>query len=287
MKTFQIRLLQTLLISTALVSTHGVARAQCTVPPGVAGEQFYNTTHNVMQYCNGSAWVNMGAIGGGGGAGLPAGCDAGDVAQWNGTSWVCGTGGGGGGGGSGGTLTLTDLGNQPWNRVSTTSSVVTGTTGSVTISIAGEGGPELRVDAGAWTTSTMVNNGQNVSVQLTAANAAHTTRTATVTIDGNDFEWTVTTGSGNCVTPWGANVTNGANVWAYNHASAPCGGCNRHRRYCVDGYLDGSWTNQSCSEGSCSPPGDNDEADGDLMWLKALDPDIKEQIMINKRNGQL
>ena len=71
MKIFQIRLLQTLLISTALVSTHGVARAQCTVPPGVAGEQFYNTTHNVMQYCNGSAWVNMGAIGGGGGAGLP------------------------------------------------------------------------------------------------------------------------------------------------------------------------------------------------------------------------
>lgn len=38
---------------------------------------------------------------------------------------------------------------------------------------------------------------------------------------------------------------------------------------------------------SCPPTGDNDEADGDLMWLKALDPDIQEQILINKRKGRL
>lgn len=49
-----------------LVGAHGTAHAQCTLPNGTAGEQFYNTTHNVMQYCNGSDWVNMGAIGGGG-----------------------------------------------------------------------------------------------------------------------------------------------------------------------------------------------------------------------------
>lgn len=68
----------TLFRITALVvviaGSHGAAYAQCTVPPGNAGEQFYNTTHNVMQYCNGSDWVNMGAIGGGGGgsgAGAP------------------------------------------------------------------------------------------------------------------------------------------------------------------------------------------------------------------------
>ena len=67
MKIFRTQLLFTLLAITALAVLHGTAHAQCTVPNGVAGEQFYNTSHNVMQYCNGSAWVNMGGIGGGGG----------------------------------------------------------------------------------------------------------------------------------------------------------------------------------------------------------------------------
>ena len=73
MKSFGTRLFLTFIVLTAL--SYGHAHAQCTVPNGVAGEQFYNTTHNVMQYCNGSDWVNMGAIGGGGGggAGLPGG----------------------------------------------------------------------------------------------------------------------------------------------------------------------------------------------------------------------
>ena len=72
MRTLQpikMRLLLTLVVSLTLVVTSG-AYAQCTVPPGNAGEQFYNTTHSVMQYCNGSDWVNMGAIGGGGGGGM-------------------------------------------------------------------------------------------------------------------------------------------------------------------------------------------------------------------------
>src|SRR5262249_49787401 len=30
------------------------------------GEQFYNTTYDVMQYCNGTDWINMGVHGGGG-----------------------------------------------------------------------------------------------------------------------------------------------------------------------------------------------------------------------------
>lgn len=37
------------------------ARADCTTPAGVAGEQFFNTTYLVMQYCNGTDWVNMGS----------------------------------------------------------------------------------------------------------------------------------------------------------------------------------------------------------------------------------
>ena len=42
-----------------------IAVADCDNPPGIAGNQIYNTTHEVMQYCNGDDWVNMGAPSGG------------------------------------------------------------------------------------------------------------------------------------------------------------------------------------------------------------------------------
>ena len=38
------------------------AHAQCTGPDGVRGEQVYNDTHCVMQYCDGSQWKAMGAM---------------------------------------------------------------------------------------------------------------------------------------------------------------------------------------------------------------------------------
>jgi hypothetical protein len=39
--------------------------ADCSDPFGTAGNQIYNTTHEVMQYCNGDDWVNTGAPSGG------------------------------------------------------------------------------------------------------------------------------------------------------------------------------------------------------------------------------
>src|SRR5277367_2234668 len=36
----------------------------CTTPTGNAGDQIYNPTYSVMQYCNGANWVNMGTGGG-------------------------------------------------------------------------------------------------------------------------------------------------------------------------------------------------------------------------------
>lgn len=42
--------------------------AACTNPAGDAGDQVYNTTYSVMQYCNGTNWVGMG-----GGGAAPAG----------------------------------------------------------------------------------------------------------------------------------------------------------------------------------------------------------------------
>jgi hypothetical protein len=55
------RLLAFILVLIAAMPA--AAQADCSTPPGVAGNQFYNTTHNVMQYCNGTAWVIMGAAG--------------------------------------------------------------------------------------------------------------------------------------------------------------------------------------------------------------------------------
>ena len=55
--------------------TPAPAGGSCLSPDGVAGEIVYNDTHNIMQYCNGSAWVGIGQTGtssggsGGGGGG--------------------------------------------------------------------------------------------------------------------------------------------------------------------------------------------------------------------------
>ncbi|MBI1272907.1 MAG: hypothetical protein GC131_02335 [Alphaproteobacteria bacterium] len=53
-----------LLAALALFSVP--ALADCTSPTGVAGQQVYNTSYDLMQYCNGASWVNMGGSGGGG-----------------------------------------------------------------------------------------------------------------------------------------------------------------------------------------------------------------------------
>ena len=58
----------------------GVAVAgTCSSPDGVEGEVDYNYTHAVMQYCNGSDWINMGPIVSGS---APAAPTTGLVAHW-------------------------------------------------------------------------------------------------------------------------------------------------------------------------------------------------------------
>jgi hypothetical protein len=58
-----------LFVAFAFVALFGSpAFAACSTPTGSAGDQYYNTDHNVMQYCNGTNWVNMGSPGGTGGS---------------------------------------------------------------------------------------------------------------------------------------------------------------------------------------------------------------------------
>jgi hypothetical protein len=45
-----------------LLMAPSAARADCSTPDGVGGQMIYNTGYNVMQYCNGTAWINMGGV---------------------------------------------------------------------------------------------------------------------------------------------------------------------------------------------------------------------------------
>jgi hypothetical protein len=71
-----------------LMSMTGFAQAQCATPTGAAGDQFYNTTYSLMQYCNGTNWVNMGSPGSGS-SGTPGGSSG--QLQYNNSSAFGGT----------------------------------------------------------------------------------------------------------------------------------------------------------------------------------------------------
>ncbi len=87
-----------LLFFLGLVSFSGLALADCSNPEGPAGRQMYNSTYNVMQFCDGTLWQSM--KGGGTLAGLD--CADGELAKWNdGTAtWICADQSSGGGGAS-------------------------------------------------------------------------------------------------------------------------------------------------------------------------------------------
>ncbi len=91
----------TLLITLcALLGTQQAAQAACTNPAGVEGNQVYNSTHKVMQFCDGTSWRAM--IGGGSGGDTLSGlsCTDGQIAKWNNTAtaWECGADASGSGG---------------------------------------------------------------------------------------------------------------------------------------------------------------------------------------------
>lgn len=46
----------------ALFSLPSAAYAACSSPAGAAGDQIYNSTFNLMQFCNGADWINMGGV---------------------------------------------------------------------------------------------------------------------------------------------------------------------------------------------------------------------------------
>jgi len=70
----------------------------------------------------------------------------------------------------------------------------TGLTGTVPISVSGQGSPEIAVN-GSWMTSGTLSQSQTLAVRLTSAGTASALRQATIVAGGFTFVWSVTTTS--------------------------------------------------------------------------------------------
>ncbi|MCI5059487.1 MAG: hypothetical protein MRY79_00280 [Alphaproteobacteria bacterium] len=91
MKQIQNKFLKVVVIVGLLAFLPVSAKAACTNPAGTEGQQMYNTTYKVMQFCDGTNWVSMK---GGTATTLDAlSCADGEVAKWNnaGSAWECAT----------------------------------------------------------------------------------------------------------------------------------------------------------------------------------------------------
>lgn len=168
--------------------TSSAAHAQCTNPAGVAGEEFYNSSEKVFQYCNGDDWVAM--ICNNEPDIEPAECSL----PWGGTIL------------HNANVTAYQNATEPFG-------------GSCT--------SESRTCNNGALSGSYVN--QNCSVSPPA----------------------------DCTAPWGATVSHGSDVLAYQNATEPFGGsCMSESRTCNNGALGGSFTNQNCtiSPATCALP---------------------------------
>lgn len=217
------------------------AHAACNSPPGGAGDQIYNSTHNVMQYCNGNQWIAMGS---GGASSDPdtlgsLSCNDGDGIEFDGSQWICKAGGGGGGGGIGGgdmddcadgdevlfawdedsgaivprcvdkvpdAFSFTNATGVPLNVREVSNTVVLSgfdTGVALNVIVSGQGSPEISIQGGEWTTGGTIENGQSLRVRLTAAGSGNVTRTAAIMVGDASVNWSVTTSNNFCA-PLGA-----------------------------------------------------------------------------------
>lgn len=79
--------------------------------------------------------------------------------------------------------------------VSTSEPIVpTGFSTPAPVSVAGEGGPQISIAGGPWTTAGTIQPGQAIAVRLQTADAAFAPRVATVSIAGVQGAWSVSTG---------------------------------------------------------------------------------------------
>jgi hypothetical protein len=100
----------TIILCSACIRQSGAAMAACPNPAGAAGDQMYNSTHNVMQFCDGTHWTAMkkgtetdpqvssvtnGSVCKGNGSAMtcnltmPSCSGTNKLLQWNGSAFTC------------------------------------------------------------------------------------------------------------------------------------------------------------------------------------------------------
>lgn len=158
-----------------------------------AGLVIFNTTTNSLELRNSTAWVALGA-GGGGGTTLPN-CADGETIVRQGGAWVCSD--------MPDVFAFTDLTGQATSTL--INSNILPVTGALqaTVTISGTGSPQYRICADAscasvirnWTNAaSTINQGQHLQLRLTsAATTDGATRTATVQIGQISDAWSVST----------------------------------------------------------------------------------------------
>jgi hypothetical protein len=94
-------------------------------------------------------------------------------------------------------FSFTDQTDVALSTLITSNSVnITGITGSVSVSVSGDGSPQVRVNGGSWTAGpTTITDGQSLEVRLTSNAANSTMNSATVTVGTVSDQWDVTTAS--------------------------------------------------------------------------------------------
>jgi hypothetical protein len=145
-------------------------------------------------------------------------------------------------------FSFTNLTNQ---TVSTTilSDVVTvaGFDGPLSVSISGQGSPQIQINGGAWVTSSSISPGQTLRARMTTSSSFNTAHGVSVSLGTFSANWTATTNSGACTLPWGGTISSGTAATAFQTASVPFGStCTSQTRNCSNGSLSGSFMNQNC-----------------------------------------
>lgn len=134
---------------------------------------------------NGGSWAPCA----GGGGGLPT-CSEGEGLIYTSGAWACQE-------QVPDLFSFTDVRNQLTSTLIISNSVnIGGITGSVAVSVSGQGSPKVRINGGSWVTSGTITNGQSLEVQLTSSSSSNTMYSATVTVGGGSNQWDVTTCAG-------------------------------------------------------------------------------------------
>ncbi len=126
----------------------------------------YDSTQNVLKFCDGGNWRTMGAT----------------ISGSDSTPDV---------------FSFTDVTNQPLNTmIFSNVMTITGIDPDQTVTVTGAGTPQISVNNGPWVAAASISPGDELQVRLISANIVTTLRNAVVTVGTVSDTWSVTTRAG-------------------------------------------------------------------------------------------